>query len=620
MKIKSLEINNFRSIKYAKIEMADFNAFVGPNGSGKSTALHALNLFFGDLNSVEESDFHKKDVTEPIIIRVVFCDLGVQAKEDFKHYVRAGLLTVQMEVSIDEAGKTRKTVRGERLVFEPLIPFFEASTAGDRSRLFNEVRAQFPSIASATNDDGRRASILSFEEGVPDEEKKFVLSGSDFFGVSKGVHKFQRHLNWVYIPAVKDASAEGEEAKTSYLGRLIQHTVRAGMDYQQDLLKIRNEAVDSYNRLIESQKSHLEVLERNLASRLQDVVTTDADLKLEWKKDDKSVQVLEPIANVELSDKGFWGKVDKFGHGLQRAFLLVLLQELMTVDSEVTPTLIFGCEEPELYQHPPQARHLAAILHDLSMGDAQVLVTTHSPYFVNVEHYEGIKMFRSQSGETKITKSSFSDVLTSYNSAFGRELRDEDQVRTKLAIQTQPKFNEVFFADKVILVEGISDQVCLETFLRLSGKSIDFKKRGASIIICEGKSSLALMLLMVKDFQIPFHVVFDLDAGKDPKYHEEHKKDNTTIFSLLGMPERQGFLDAHLFEDKVTAWFDDIEEVLTESFGDKAERCRQAGRNAVGNLKDAKKNPLYISAAMSAAWQNGIRFDMLDRVISNALK
>jgi len=47
------------------------------------------------------------------------------------------------------------------------------------------------------------------------------------------------------------------------------------------------------------------------------------------------------------------------GHGLQRSYLLALLQELAGSEAPNAPTLILGCEEPELYQHPPQARHLA---------------------------------------------------------------------------------------------------------------------------------------------------------------------------------------------------------------------------------------------------------------------
>ena len=104
---------------------------------------------------------------------------------------------------------------------------------------------------------------------------------------------------------------------------------------------------------------------------------------------------------------------------------------------------------------------MAAILSELSRGEAQVFITTHSPYFIDVEHYEGIKMFRNVSGAVSASKSSFSTIVSGYNSAFGRPLQGEDQARAKLAIQTQPKFNEVFFAEKVVLIEGISDQALL---------------------------------------------------------------------------------------------------------------------------------------------------------------
>ena len=46
MKIHSIEIKNFRSIKDETIDCLGFNSFVGPNGSGKSTVLNALNVFF----------------------------------------------------------------------------------------------------------------------------------------------------------------------------------------------------------------------------------------------------------------------------------------------------------------------------------------------------------------------------------------------------------------------------------------------------------------------------------------------------------------------------------------------------------------------------------------------
>lgn len=48
-------------------------------------------------------------------------------------------------------------------------------------------------------------------------------------------------------------------------------------------------------------------------------------------------------------------------------------------------------EEPELYQHPPQARYLAELLYDLSQGGAQVIVCSHSPLFIPGDDVESVK-------------------------------------------------------------------------------------------------------------------------------------------------------------------------------------------------------------------------------------
>lgn len=629
MKIKSIEIQNFRSIKRETLDCTQFNSFVGPNGSGKSTVLNALNVFFGEINSFSEEDFHNRDTSDPIVIKITFHQLSDDAADEFGHYVRAGLLVVQSEVAVNSDGSFKKLVRGERLVFSPFKEFFEAKSAKARGNIFKRLQDEYEELENATNDENRRAALANYEEALPDSEKQLAVSGAEFFGVSKGAHKFQRHISWVYVPAVKDASSESEEAKTSHLGKLIQHTIRSGMDYDAELDRIRTEALDSYLRLLSNQRTHLTSLQGRLAERLQAAVMTDADLTLDWKKDEKSVSVQEPVAQVQLSERGYLDNVEKFGHGLQRSFLLVILQELMAVDGTVSPTLLLGCEEPELYQHPPQARHLAEILMELSKGDAQVLITTHSPYFVEVGHFDGIKMFRNVSGSVSVSKSSFTNILSNYNTAFDKVLHNEDQARTKLAIQTQPKFNEIFFAEKVVLVEGISDLACLEAYLRLSGKKSDFQKSGASIVVCEGKSSLALMLLIAKSFSIPYHVIFDCDSGYEAKFLEnpekyqsprnEHIRDNDAILELAGHGKLGKFPDEHVFKDNLTAWHIDIESTLDQEFGSGFEDFHQAGRNAVGNLRGSKKHPLYVAASMASAWEAGRKFPVLEKVVTALL-
>ena len=55
IKLKTIHIKNFRSIRKADIHVGDMNVFVGLNDVGKSNVLKALNLFFN-----EETDFGRK--------------------------------------------------------------------------------------------------------------------------------------------------------------------------------------------------------------------------------------------------------------------------------------------------------------------------------------------------------------------------------------------------------------------------------------------------------------------------------------------------------------------------------------------------------------------------------
>lgn len=49
MKIKSVTINNFRSIQHAKIDFHDYSIIVGENNVGKSNIIDAIRYFYGDL-------------------------------------------------------------------------------------------------------------------------------------------------------------------------------------------------------------------------------------------------------------------------------------------------------------------------------------------------------------------------------------------------------------------------------------------------------------------------------------------------------------------------------------------------------------------------------------------
>src|SRR5262249_49101696 len=114
--------------------------------------------------------------------------------------------------------------------------------------------------------------------------------------------------------------------------------------------------------------------------------------------------------------------VSKSGHGLQRAFILTILQHLSAqqIDSgavehensqavgqeQKQPDLILGIEEPELYQHPTRQRHFAEVLLQLAGGKipgvarkVQIIYATHSPLLVGLDRFDQVRTIRKIPGE-----------------------------------------------------------------------------------------------------------------------------------------------------------------------------------------------------------------------------
>jgi len=63
-------------------------------------------------------------------------------------------------------------------------------------------------------------ALRAYEEEHP-ETCEELPSGDEFYGVAKGKNHLEKYIQWVYVPAVKDASSEQAEAKATALGKLL---------------------------------------------------------------------------------------------------------------------------------------------------------------------------------------------------------------------------------------------------------------------------------------------------------------------------------------------------------------------------------------------------------------
>jgi predicted ATP-dependent endonuclease of OLD family len=304
--------------------------------------------------------------------------------------------------------------------------------------------------------------------------------------------------------------------------------------------------------------------------------------------------------------------------------MLALLQELALLEDELAPTLIMGIEEPELYQHPPQARYLAETLTDLAEKGSQVLICTHNPLFIPGDNFDRIRIVRESGNPsfTKITSVSY-DQLSKELANVGEKHLKESGMVAKLYPSLNPVINEMFFCKVLFLVEGQEDLAYITSYLMLTGEIVEFRKNGCHIVPVDGKNRLIKPLAMAKLLNIPAKVIFDADTNKTrPDEIIKHKKDNKAILSLQGYNTENEWPTANIIKENLICWQTNLTETIKTELGTDWQTYRDRTSTFYDNAGDLEKNPLAIAKVLELAWidnkKSSILIDLIDRMIKFA--
>lgn len=638
MRVSSVRIQNFRAFADETIRFNDYTCLVGPNGAGKSTVLTALNIFFRetsqaqtDLLRLDKEDFHHGNLDDPIIITLTFDNLSPDAQVDLKDYFRQGQLVVSAKAIWNHEDNFAEVKQyGDRLGMEDFKLFFKAegdrASVADLKRLYAEIREAHAELPAPGTKQVMIDSLHAYEEGHP-ERCLLIPSEDKFYGFSKGTDRLEPHIQWIFVPAVKDASDEGVEAKKGVLGMLLDRTVRTKVTFKEPLDVLRTEFGGRYQAILDAQQNSLKELSASLNRRLGEWAHPDTSLELKWQYDQQtSIKIAEPLAQVIAGEGVFKGQLARFGHGMQRSFIFALLEELSGHDVAEGAKLILGCEEPELYQHPPQARHLSAVMQKLTKQNSQVIVCTHSPYFVSGRQVEDVRSIRPHStGKRAVCGAvTLDEISASIAKARGKAPVNLAGTLLKVHQALQPALNEIFFANVVILVEGLEDVAYISTYLTLTERWDEFRKLGCHLVPAGGKSYIVQPLAITRLLGIPTFVVFDSDGHKVPKAGEDDKKsvramhenDNTAILKLCGVAAPDPFPAETLWRPDVVMWKNEIAEAVCDEFGsDEWNKIGETVRVKHGiDVRDMNKNDLFIGFRLLEAWEMGKKATTLEKL------
>lgn len=644
MIIESVRIKNFRSIRDEELNCDSLTVLVGRNGAGKSSFLHALQVFYEPKMTVSPDDFYAGNSSDEIEIAVKFGDLNSEEKEQFAAYLDGDTLTVARVFCADL--KSSGKYHGMKMQNSDFAGIRNASS-GKRNR-YDELRkdSHYAELRAVRNAKEVDEALTEWESANPDRCERMRDAGQffGFTGVAQGY--LGRYTRFVLIPAVRDASEDASEGKGSGITEIMDLVVRQTLASKPEVVALRNDTQTRYGEIMDPAKlSELGDIQEQLSTTFRQFAP-EAGLALNWEGD-FAIDFPLPKAEVKIHEDGYASSVQRCGHGIQRAFVLAMLQHLAAAKSvesvqgdddeslhdasrtTTCPDLILAIEEPELYQHPSRQRHMASVLSKLAIGTTpgvaertQVIYTTHSPLFVGLDRFDQIRLLRKEGvaeDRPKITRAieaALDAVANEIWIASGEqgERFAAATLRPRLQTVMTPWVNEGFFADAVVLVEGEGDRAAILGAAGAMGH--DFDGDGIAVIPCGGKNSLDKPLVIFRGLGIPVYVVWDGDCGKSGAKAE----DNRQILRLLSQPEEDW---PSCVSDRHACFKTELETTLAEDIGRSLfEQLLSEEQTRLGIAKKghALKNVVVLKNVVEKASQKGqsskTLMDIIEKIVA----
>jgi putative ATP-dependent endonuclease of OLD family len=190
-------------------------------------------------------------------------------------------------------------------------------------------------------------------------------------------------------------------------------------------------------------------------------------------------------------------------------------------------------EEPESHLHPLAQKWLAKTIHQMAKDGLQIIITTHSPHFINLEFIEGVYLVRRDSGSTYVVSKSASDLYQYCIKTGANESKTKEE--TVVPFYHNHATSHIlngFFAKKIILAEGLTEELSLPIYFDRLG--LDLTQEGIEIIGVQGKGNLAKWWRLFTLYNIPTFVFFDNDNK-----HDDQGLHRTDYLKAIGIQHEQ---------------------------------------------------------------------------------
>jgi len=351
-------------------------------------------------------------------------------------------------------------------------------------------------------ENGESYFVITFTKELEKNNGEYYIGRTDISNPEFVKIERQKYFNALFIQSLRTLGSRHTDDFSTHLGNISFEQV-LGYYIRVYVRRKKNEVNNMRELIIKLQDSISGDFIKSVAPDVSITISGTEIDKInknikELKKDDtdefsrgKQIANLLTIS-VQDHKQGIKTKIRDIGEGLQN---LIIIQLYLELERLYPGNCILLIDEVESNLHPPL---LKKVIKYLLLSEIQLIVSTHSPIIVPEVKIEQVHYMRKEINDGKV-QSTIDKIIPLPE--------HENRIIKELTTSS----SELFFADKVILVEGISDKIFLQKVADIINP-----KNNLTFIETHSKSNFHVFTNILLQLKIPFAIVCDRDVLDEP--------------------------------------------------------------------------------------------------------